>query len=171
MKMSFQLAHNQDLSTLSTFVNRAYRGDTARLGWTHEADLLDGTRVEESLLAEEKARGVQFVLARQKDELVGCYHFEMKDSQTAYVGMITVDPLRQGQGIGKDLLVDAMARARQLGAKVINLTVMSERKELIEYYKRRGFSFTGVRIDFMPDDARYGQPKRDLQLWEMSCPL
>lgn len=171
MGMSFQLAQTNDLPRLSSFVNRAYRGDSARQGWTHEADLLDGTRVEASLLAEELARGVSLIMAQDSGELLGCYHFEMKDATTAYVGMITVDPLRQGQGVGKDLLANATARARQLGAKVLKLTVLSERKELIEYYQRRGFSFTGVRLDFTTGDARYGQPKKDLQLWEMSFPL
>ena len=171
MKMSFQIANNQDLSNLSAFVNRAYRGETARQGWTHEADLLDGTRVEESLLAEEQARGVKYVLALQESELVGCYHFEMKDSATAYVGMITVDPAKQGQGVGKDLLADATSRARQLGAQLLKLTVLSDRKELIEYYQRRGFMFTGEKIDFVTEDVRYGVPKKNLQLWEMSCAL
>lgn len=169
--MSFQLAQHVDLSGLSTFVNRAYRGDTARLGWTHEADLLDGTRVEESLLAEELARGVQYVLAMRESVLVGCYHFEMMDSRTAYVGMITVDPEKQGEGVGKDLLADAMSRARQQGALVLKLTVMSERQELIAYYHRRGFRFTGAKIDFSGDDVRYGLPKKKLELWEMSCRL
>ena len=75
MSMSYQLAQSNDLTKLSAFVNRAYRGDTARQGWTHEADLLDGTRVEASLLAEELARGVSLVLAYDSEELLGCYHF------------------------------------------------------------------------------------------------
>ena len=167
MNMSFQIAHHQDLSNLSTFVNRAYRGETARQGWTHEADLLDGTRVEESLLAEELARGVKYVLALHESQLVGCYHFEMKDSVTAYVGMITVDPLLQGGGIGKTLLDNAFARARAVGAQLIKLTVMSDRHELISYYERRGFKLTGAEFTFEPSDSRYGKPKKDLVLLEM----
>lgn len=171
MGMSFEIAKAEDLASLSSFVNRAYRGDTARLGWTHEADLLGGTRVEESLLAEERARGVQLVLARQERDLVGCYHFEMKDAHTAYVGMITVEPGRQGAGLGKALLDNASERARAAGAQRINLTVMSERLELIAYYQRRGFELTGASQPFEPGDERYGLPKRALVLLEMSKPL
>lgn len=168
MSMSYQLAQNSDLPQLSSFVNRAYRGDTARQGWTHEADLLDGTRVEASLLAEELARGVSLVMAYEGSELLGCYHFEMKDAHTAYVGMITVDPLKQGGGLGKQLLENAFARGRSLGAQVIKLTVMSDRLELIAYYERRGFKLTGTEFTFEPGDARYGLPKKDLVLLEMS---
>ncbi len=168
MSMSYQLAQSNDLPKLSAFVNRAYRGDTARQGWTHEADLLDGTRVEASLLAEELARGVSLVMAYDSDELLGCYHFEMKEAYTAYVGMITVDPLKQGGGLGKKLLENAFARARSSGAQLIKLTVMSDRHELIAYYERRGFKLTGTEFTFDPSDSRYGLPKRDLVLLEMS---
>jgi ribosomal protein S18 acetylase RimI-like enzyme len=168
MSMSYQLAQSNDLPRLSAFVNRAYRGDTARQGWTHEADLLDGTRVEASLLAEELARGVSLVMAYDSDELLGCYHFEMKEAHTAYVGMITVDPLKQGGGLGKQLLENAFARARTLGAQLIKLTVMSDRHELIAYYERRGFKRTGAQFTFEPSDTRYGLPKKDLVLLEMS---
>ena len=171
MTMSFSIAKNEDLASLSSFVNRAYRGDSARLGWTHEADLLGGTRVDESLLAEENARGVSLVLARLEDELVGCYHFEMIDAETAYVGMITVEPTKQGGGLGKTLLENAFARARSLGAQRINLTVMADRQELIAYYQRRGFLLTGQQHPFEPGDERYGLPRKALMLLVMSRKL
>lgn len=171
MKVNFQLAQLKDLATLSKFVNRAYRGDSARLGWTHEADLLDGTRVEESLLVEELQRGVNFVLATEDHELVGCYHFELKDSITAYVGMITVEPTKQGGGLGKLLIENAARRAREAGRQTLALTVMSDRHELIAYYERRGFKLTGAGEDFNPGDVRYGLPRKQLRLLEMKLNL
>ena len=171
MKLTYQLAQNKDLETLSTFVNRAYRGDTARVGWTHEADLLDGTRVAPCLLKSELERGVKLVLALADFELLGCYHFEIKDNETAYVGMITVEPTRQGQGVGKLLIENAVERARQNGAKSLALTVMSDRHELIAYYERRGFKLTGAGEDFNPGDERYGRPKKSLRLIGMKMNL
>ncbi len=167
MKVDFTLASIDQLTSLADFVNRAYRGDSARKGWTHEADLLDGTRVDESLLREEQKRGVLYVLAWNSDRLVGCYHFEKKNLQTAYVGMITVDPAIQGGGIGKILIEDAIKRARSLNCKQLALTVMEDRKELIAYYERRGFQITGAGEDFNPQDSRYGIPKKKLRLIEM----
>jgi len=167
MKVKFQIAQSKDLATLSKFVNRAYRGDSARIGWTHEADLLDGTRVEESLLQEELNRGVLYVLAVEEMELVGCYHFELKNQDTAYVGMITVEPTKQGGGLGKILIDNAVLKAREAGRSWLALTVMSDRLELIAYYERRGFKLTGAGEDFNPGDDRYGLPKKSLRLIEM----
>jgi ribosomal protein S18 acetylase RimI-like enzyme len=167
MNMSFEIATPQDVSALSHFVNQAYRGDSARQGWTHEADLLDGTRVTEDLLNDELNRGVILVKAIQDQQLVGCYHFEFKDPTTAYVGMITVDPTLQARGIGKLILEDAIERARRGQAAHLQLTVMSEREELIAYYERRGFRLTGKSIAFEGDDKRYGLPRHSLTLLEM----
>jgi len=41
------LATLTDTSELTILVNSAYRGDSSRQGWTTEADLLDGTRIDE----------------------------------------------------------------------------------------------------------------------------
>lgn len=168
MDLRFTFATTPEmLRLLSRFVNQAYRGESARAGWTHEADLLDGTRVEESLLREELARGVHYILAWQATNLVGCYHFEQKNSQKSYVGMITVDPRLQANGIGKRLIEDAVSRSKSLGCTQLSLTVMEDRKELIAYYQRRGFQLTGAGEDFNPSDQRYGIPKKKLRLVEM----
>ena len=34
-----------DLAALKTLIESAYRGDSARRGWNHEADLLDDERI------------------------------------------------------------------------------------------------------------------------------
>ena len=44
--ISFRPAILQDVIALNTLVNSAYRGDSSKIGWTTEADLLDGQRVD-----------------------------------------------------------------------------------------------------------------------------
>ena len=42
--MDVQLATQADIPALHRLIESAYRGESARRGWTHEADLLDGHR-------------------------------------------------------------------------------------------------------------------------------
>lgn len=49
----------------------------------------------------------------------------------------------------------------------INLYVLSVRKELIEYYERRGFNRTGV-VDDYPITAEVGIPSVPVSLVEMT---
>ena len=44
--VTFAPATAEDLPDLHALVHGAYRGDSARRGWTHEADLLDGQRID-----------------------------------------------------------------------------------------------------------------------------
>ena len=43
------------------------------------------------------------------------------------------------------------------------MTVISDRKELIDWYVRHGYSNTGERKPFHFDDPRFGQPKKQLE--------
>ena len=52
--MSFEIkpATLSDAESLNELVNSAYRGESSKAGWTTEADLIDGTRTEVSLIEE-----------------------------------------------------------------------------------------------------------------------
>ena len=48
--MHLEPATHDDLPALHALIESAYRGDTARTGWSHEADLLDGQRTDRDSL-------------------------------------------------------------------------------------------------------------------------
>lgn len=45
-----------DIPALVDLVTRAYRGEASRAGWTTEADLLDGNRIDPEILAADLTR-------------------------------------------------------------------------------------------------------------------
>ena len=45
---SFQKARREHACLIAKLVNSAYRGDSSRVGWTTEADLLEGKRTNET---------------------------------------------------------------------------------------------------------------------------
>ena len=49
--LTIRQAVAEDLATLQPLIQRAYRGDSARAGWTHEADLIDDERITMADLA------------------------------------------------------------------------------------------------------------------------
>jgi ribosomal protein S18 acetylase RimI-like enzyme len=159
----FQTATIQDSEKLAKLVNSAYRGDHSKKGWTTEADLLDGQRTDaESLSASIEAPLNQFelVFEGRSENLLGSVHLIQELPETLYFGMLTVDPTLQGQGFGKILLKHAEDVARGYGFKKLRCTVIPTRKELIDFYKRRGFKETGKFEEF-PVDEKFGIPKVD----------
>ena len=140
-------AASTDLPTLQALIQRAYRGDDARAGWTHEADLLDGERIGvaelEAMIADPAER---LLVGLDGERMVGCVRVANSGGGLAYLGLLCVDPLLQAGGYGKQLIAAAEATAREeFGADRIEMTVIDKRTELIAFYQRRGYVQTGTR--------------------------
>ena len=115
-------ATEADITVLNQLVNSAYRGDSSRRGWTTEADLLDGIRTDEpQLLATIQNPAITILKYVQDGELAGCVSLENKGN-ALYLGMVTVSPDIQAQGIGKQLLQAAEAYALAQECRKITMT-------------------------------------------------
>jgi len=148
---SLRLATQADLPALKALVESAYRGDAARGGWTHEADLLEGERITAEDLAAQLANPAMRVLVREQDDgaLIATVSITDLQDGVAYLGMLAVDPGRQAGGIGRRLIDDAQDwAARDFGTRIMRMTVISDRTELIAYYIRRGYVDTGRTAPF-----------------------
>lgn len=159
---TFRPATAADIPALHALVHGAYRGDSARRGWTHEADLLDGNRIDRPTLEAIVADPNQVVLLAERDgRLLGCVQVTDKGRGLAYLGMLTVDPILQGGGLGRALIAAAEADARtRFNARTMEMTVIVQRVELIEWYGRRGYHPTGETRPFPATDRRFGLPRR-----------
>ncbi|HET9825333.1 MAG TPA: GNAT family N-acetyltransferase [Chitinophagaceae bacterium] len=152
-----------DIPELVSLINSAYRGDDSRKGWTTEADLLDGdlrTDVESLLESWKNPNGVilKFVSA---ERVIGCVYLE-KQGNKLYLGMLSVSPTAQGEGVGKKLLTAAEEYAKEHHCKAIVMTVISLRHELIAWYERHGYRRNGETRPF-PNDEKFGVAKQPLE--------
>ena len=163
--MSFELlpASVQDAPDLAMLINSAYRGDSSRQGWTTEADLLDGSRTDAAAIEEIIRQPDHWIMKYlEAGQLLGCVELH-KSGEKLYLGMLTVRPHLQGKGIGKNMLQGAEAEASKLKCRSIYMTVISIRKELIDWYIRHGYIATGEKKPFAFNDERFGQPKLKLE--------
>lgn len=161
-EVRFRHAALADVPKLQPLVHHAYRGERARVGWTHEADLLDAARIDEDILAESVGDPAQvIILAEDAGELIGCVHVTDKGGGLSYLGMLTVAAPLQARGLGRRLIVEAETLARErFAATRMEMTVIVQRDELIEWYQRRGYVLTGERRPFPATDPRFGIPRR-----------
>jgi len=154
-----------DVSELNTLVNSAYRGESSKKGWTTEAHLLDGLRVDEPMLAG-YLTDPNIIILKNTDEataqITGCVYLEIRTPKL-YVGMFSVSPLLQNKGIGRDLLLAAETYAKQLNCHTLTMTVISTRHELLGWYERRGYKPTGEILPFHTD-KKFGDPKQPIEL-------
>jgi GNAT superfamily N-acetyltransferase len=104
-----------------------------------EGFFIVGDRIDVDGVCEFFAKGAFLVCA----DYAGCVYVEPRGDR-AYLGLLSVDPARQGGGIGKRLIAVAEEYARGLGARFMDIRVVNLRTELPPIYENLGYLQTGT---------------------------
>jgi GNAT superfamily N-acetyltransferase len=171
--LTFRTACPADAPAVVALVESAYRGDSSRVGWTTEADLLHGQRTDLQGVTEViTAPAGRLVVAERDGGLLACCQLERRGS-AAYFGMFAVRPDQQGGGVGRAMLAEAERVAvEEWGSSRMEMTVIVQREELTAWYERRGYRRTGITSPFPYGDERFGVPQRpDLRFEKLVKPL
>ncbi|KAF5020404.1 hypothetical protein F66182_7576 [Fusarium sp. NRRL 66182] len=182
MSLAFRTAAPADIPSVLPLVISAYRGPSSREGWTTEADLLADERIStdglhakitdpsgvvllaytNSPVSTGTSTPVSDVDANADPRLVACCEILRKDDERAYFGMFAVSPKLQAGGIGRQVLQRAEDYAnKEWGCKVMTMSVIWTRSELIDWYIRRGYRPTGDKSPFPYGELVNGKALRD----------
>lgn len=141
-----------DLADAAALINRSYRGEAAREGWTNENAYISGERITAAELARDiEARPeARLMLWRETAEapLAGCVLIEPRRDGAAYLGLLAVRPDLQDRQLGRTILEAAEDALRQAGSRTVRMTVVQVRESLIAWYVRRGYQPTGETLPF-----------------------
>jgi GNAT superfamily N-acetyltransferase len=164
-RILLQPARQADYAAVVDLVNLAFRGSGASASWNVEAGIIEGQRLNESLLREELAAKPDAHLLTYRDlpdgPLLGTVLLDPGKDGVWYLGLLTVRPDLQQRQLGRTLLAAAEDFATQRGAHRIRMTVVNVRDKLIAWYQRRGYALTGETKPFPYGDERFGRPLRD----------
>lgn len=128
-----------DRPRLVTLINAAFAVET----------FLDGTRTDAERLAATMKKGTILVAETGDGRLLASIFLETR-GELGYVGMLAVDPARQGEGLGRRMMEAAEGWFRRQGCDAVELTVLNLRTELPPFYRRLGYVETGTK-EFRPD--------------------
>lgn len=153
-----------DIADYVELVSSAYRGEGSKQGWTTEADILGGQRLD-APMADEMLAETDSVILLVRDgqrRAVASVYLREPENGEAYLGVLAVSPLGQGKGVGSVLINLAEAWvSERWSAHAMRMSVINKRDELIAYYERRGYERTGEVEPFPYGDERFGVPKVD----------
>ena len=129
-----------EAAVLAKLVNDAYRATGPVKGWTSEAHLLGGQRIDGDMLREILARDDSRILqAYSAGTLCGCIHLEKASSTRVDLGLFAICPGLQGRGLGRSVIEHAERWAvTDWGTQHAEITVIDLRQDLVAWYRRMG---------------------------------
>jgi len=125
-----RIATGVDAEALMRLINAAF---------IVERSFIDVDRVRLHEVEELQQSGV-FLVAGEMD---ACVYVELRRDR-GYFGLLSVDPARQGRGLGKAMVDAAEQYCRERGCRWMDLRVVSVREELPPFYRRLGYAECGV---------------------------
>jgi GNAT superfamily N-acetyltransferase len=143
--MNIRPATTADAPNVAALVTLAYRV---------EAFFVDGDRTNENDVLKRLERG-DFLMLEDEGALVGCVYVEARGA-IGYFGMLSIDPRRQGQGLGARLVTAAEQWCARNGCAVVEIEVVDLRTELPPFYRKLGYVEQGTRP--FPDPERCKLP-------------
>jgi GNAT superfamily N-acetyltransferase len=127
-------AADAEVPALARVINRAY---------TVEAFFVVPPRTtEDELRARLAEHGGAFLVVdddARDGELAGAVYVEPRGAR-GYFGMLSVDPERQGRGLGRALVAAAEAWCRGAGCRFVDISVVNVRTELPAFYAALGYA-------------------------------
>jgi GNAT superfamily N-acetyltransferase len=131
--LAIRVAGGSDIPALVRVINAAF---------IVEQFVFDGDRINAEETQAFMENGL-FLLAEDCAGLAGCVYLEIREDR-GYLGLLAVNPARQGTGLGRKLVAAAEDYFRAKGCRAVDLRVISQRTPLPPFYRHLGYVETGT---------------------------
>lgn len=139
--MQIRPAIPDDAESLVRLINVAFRV---------EQPFIEGDRIDAEGVRSYMAKG-KFLVAGNSAGLAACVYVELRGDR-GYLGLLGVDPLLQGNGLGRNMMDAAESFFRNAACRAVDLRVISARTPLPAFYRHLGYVETGT-APFAPNVA------------------
>lgn len=150
-----RVATSNDAAAIARLVNTAFEV---------EAFFKIGDRTDTGEVLDLMDTG-EFLLVQDGAGIAGCLYLKMA-GECAYFGMLSIDPGRQGQGLGRMLIEAAERRSHERGCREMDIHIVNLREELFPFYRKFGYVEQGTLPFPTPERA-----SRDCHFVVMRKPL
>jgi predicted N-acetyltransferase YhbS len=132
--VTIRIAEAADIVRIVALLNAAF---------AMERDFIAKDRTSAPEIDRYMTTGTFLVVDGEAGRLAACVYLEQRGDRL-YLGMLAVDPSRQGSGLGRRMMNAAETHAAARGCKAIDIRIVDRRTELPPFYTALGFVDNGT---------------------------
>jgi len=129
----------QDIEFLVPAIRTSFRTVAERFCLTQENAPLHPSNCNGNWIKADMKRGVTYFVVKNENQIAGCVACEMANPEICYLERLAVLPEHRQRGLGKALVHHVLSKARELGARCVNIGIIAEHTELKDWYRKIGF--------------------------------
>ncbi len=143
MAHSIRDAFASDVPVLVDIIRGSFRDVAVRFGLTERNCPRHPSNCTSQWIESAIGKGVLYYILDLDGVPCGCVALERARPEVCYLERLAVLPEYRSRGFGGALVGHALARAKLIGAERVEIGIISDHRELKEWYERIGFTETG----------------------------
>lgn len=129
-----RIAGAHEAAAVMAVINAAFR--------QAESFFIERHRIDLEEVQELQGSGA-FLVREIGGAIIACVYVEVRGDRS-YLGLLAVDPAAQKAGVGSKLMSAAEEHCREAGSRFMDIQIVNLRRELPEFYHRRGYVEAGT---------------------------
>ena len=154
--MIIRPATESDASVLSMLIAQSNKDVAEQFGITEANCPKHPSFCTPEWLAHDFARGELYFIAYRNGEPIACVATEYPSSEVAYLNRLAVLPAHRRRGVGRELVLHVLDRAKEKGSRTVSIGVIGEHVALQNWYSGLGFvSGETKQFPHLPFSVKY----------------
>lgn len=139
MSVVIRNATEKDISLLSSIIRESFMDVAKRFSLTRQNCPKHPSNCEDGWIEDELLKGVNYFISELDGVPSGSVGILRNEPNNSYLMRLGVLPEYRNRGLGRRLVNFALDKLREEGTKTVEIGVISDQIELIEWYESFGF--------------------------------
>ena len=139
MEYRIRVGTSTDIDILTDIIQDSFLDVAERFGLTPQNSPTHPSNCRSEWIIREMNRGVAYYILEVGEQAAGCIALEKINDEVCYLERLAVLPEQRRQGFGEALVKHALSEARNLVVFRVQVGIIAEHQELLDWYEKLGF--------------------------------
>lgn len=145
MGYKIRAGSKEDVDVLADIIRESFLDVAERFGLTEQNSPTHSSNCRAAWLTREMNRSVTYSILENEGQPAGCVALEKINDEVCYLERLAVLPKERRQGFGEALVKYALSNARGMNVHRVQVGIISEHQELLEWYEKLGFEEVEIK--------------------------